>query len=107
MAGRLFTSPTECLDERYGPRSQDGQIRLAPSRLPLPNRILVHPNSLREIDLPPAPLAAVLPEPVGEGLARVARNGEGEFDKRRDSSGLFRKVVNLDCTGTEALPPLG
>ena len=53
--------------------------------LPIQHRVLVYADSPGEIDLPPAPLAAVLPEPISEGLAGVARNGQGEFDR----AGIF------------------
>ena len=53
--------------------------RLAPSLLSISQRVLVLPDRLREIHLPPAAVTAILPEPVGEGLARVARDGQGEL----------------------------
>ena len=47
--------------------------------LPIQHRVLVYADSPGEIDLPPAPLAAVLPEPISEGLGGIAGNCPGEF----------------------------
>ena len=53
--------------------------RLAPSLLPISQRVLVLPDRLREIHLSPPALAAVLPEPVGERAARVSRHSQSEL----------------------------
>jgi hypothetical protein len=52
---------------------------LVPSLLPISQRALVLPDRLREIHLPPAAVTAILPEPVDEGPAKVARDSQGEF----------------------------
>ena len=82
-------------DDSDGLPPQDRKAGRRPAGLPIPNRVLVHADSLREIDLPPPPLAAVLPEPIRKGLAGVSGDGQGEL-YRAGVFGLFR---NLDCTG--------
>ena len=67
--------------------------------LPIQHRVLVYADSPGEIPLPPPPVAAVLPEPVGEGMGGVAGDREGELDR----TGVFGFFIKLDCTGTHAL----
>jgi hypothetical protein len=74
---------------------KDLQPGFAPIRFPIAHRVLVHSDGFREVHLPPPPFAAVLPEPVGEGLGGVAGNCQGEFYR----PGVFGCFINLDCTG--------
>ena len=71
-----------------------------PPGLQIPHRVRVHPDDAGQIHLPPAPLAVVLPEPVGESLAKGSGDGQGEFYQLWGFFGLLR---NLDCTGTRVI----
>jgi hypothetical protein len=65
---------------------------------PIPPCVLVHPKDAGQVRLPPTVVAAVLPEPVGEGLATISGNREGNY-YRVSIFGLFGL---LECTDTNS-----